>query len=153
MQTGTAAATTAAKSDPEPQPCPGCRNLGARLTAADERIAALKAAHPDVVMAAELEAVTEQRNALQAEVASLRAQLSAALSGAGEADPYDDLTVDSDGADSAHGNGQAASQAGPCVHCGRPGPLFLYDGVETGKFACDRCYAKARDPLVSRRAA
>jgi len=157
--TGTAAAaTTSAEPGPEPEPqpdprqCPGCRNLEAKLEQAHEEIARLKAAHPDVVMAEEIKVVTDQWDALQAQVA----QLSEALRAAERGGPGNGSLTTADTADSARSEpGGQPEPIGPCASCGKPGRPYLFDDDETGRFACDPCFRKeaARNPLLSRRAA
>ncbi len=166
---GPAARKPPAGRDPEPR-VPGLAELKAenarlaaesagltvKLTAAEQEIARLKAAHPDVVQAEEIKVLTAQRDALRGEVAGLKAELADALSAA-ERDGLDaDSLTETEAADSAGGGGQGPS--GPCANqnCGRPGTPFLYDGEEqTGRFICDRCFARAsaRDELLSRRVA
>jgi hypothetical protein len=103
--------------------------------------------------AAELEKAKDARIAeLEAEVRELEARLSEPAIAAEQPDPGTGPPTETEAADLAHGNGQAAPGAGPCVKCGQPGTPFLYDGEETGKFACGSCFAnaEARDEPVSR---
>jgi len=130
------AKTEPGKPDPGPPPCPGCRNLEARLKAADERIAALKAAHPDAVLTAEKEFLADQAAALRAEVTRLRARLSAAPGGSGETDRGDGTETPGETADSD-----------VCAGCGGPGaPAWLLqpNGVRGEHAVCDRCLETAR---------
>ena len=64
--------------------------MRAQLEQAQAEITRLKAAHPDVVMAAELKAVAEQRDALAARVTGLEGKLSEAADSAEQDEPYTD---------------------------------------------------------------
>lgn len=97
---GRVPATVPVKSKPDPAPCPGCRSLQAELEKAHDRVKHLEEIRPDKIMAAELEAVTADRDRLAAENAELR--LSAALEGRGQPDPAGSPQPPRQAADSAY---------------------------------------------------
>jgi hypothetical protein len=143
VQTGTtepaaAPAAPAAKPDPEPepqpdpQPCPRCApqvahleqladDLGAELEKAHAEAERLGRIRPDVVMAAELAAVAEDRDALAARVAELEARLSAPPDGSELEDPDADPQTGPEAADWADGALPAPSgRRGRRQVCGNP---------------------------------
>jgi hypothetical protein len=152
----------ASNDAPEPQPCPRCapqiadlearlKDASADLEKAHGQIQRLRDAHPDTVMAAELESVTADRDRLRERVTELeQARPSAALDGHRQAVPVTAPQQPGQAADGAHGEPQVPS--GLCAQCGRPGlPVLvdgeervLVDGEERVLFACDPCFRKAR---------
>jgi hypothetical protein len=136
--------TVAAREKKDPAPCPGCAGLRAKLTAAEEQIGKLRAAHPDAVLAAEKEFLRDQNAALAARVRELEAKLSAAPDTAVQVCPP---VVPQTGETTADGE--------PCAGCGGTGAALAWerarDGEKRSGHICDRCLdgARARHPELA----
>jgi hypothetical protein len=120
----------AAVPDTQPQPCPRCapqiaeleQELADRLKDLEKahgQIQRLRDAHPDTVMAAELESVTADRDRLAARVLELEVARLAQAAGRGP-EPAPPVAADPEpeAADSAHGDEQDPAEPGARGQCG-----------------------------------